>query len=205
MPGAWLGGEQAGLGVANDTTLVPDASRISPPVRLPGMPNPVRLGIRVAIADGQLRDVASSLHAITSTLRDAQVIELASPGERLDRDFVLRWRVDGAELRSQLACVDDADGRGGTFMLTMVPPSSLAMSQKPRDVVFVLDRSGSMEGWKMLAAKRATARMIDTLTSRDRFMVIAFDNAIEVSPDVRLASATDRMRYRAVEELGKIN
>ncbi|HUS27801.1 MAG TPA: VIT domain-containing protein [Kofleriaceae bacterium] len=204
MPGAWLGGEQAGLGVAGDTSLVPDASRISPPVRLPHIPNPVRLGIRVALADGHVRDVASSLHAVTSAMRDAQVIELG-PSERLDRDFVLRWRLDGDELRSGLVCADDADGKGGTFMLTFVPPSTLAMSQKPRDVVFVIDRSGSMEGWKMQAARRATARMIDTLTSRDRFFVIAFDNAIEVLPDVQLGYATDRMRFKAVEELAKVN
>jgi Ca-activated chloride channel homolog len=204
MPGAWLGGEQAGLGAAEDTTLVPDASRISPPIRLPHLPNPVRLGIRVALADGMVRDVASSLHAVSSAMRDAQVIELG-PHEKLDRDFVLRWRVDGAELRSGLVCADDADGKGGTFMLTFVPPSTLAMSQKPRDVVFVIDRSGSMEGWKMQAARRATARMIDTLTSRDRFFVIAFDNAIEVLPDVNLGYATDRMRFKAVEELAKVN
>src|SRR5262245_45579661 len=92
IPGAGLGGDQAGLGVAEDTSLVPDASRISPPVLLPGCPNPVRLGIRVALADHQARDVASSLHAITTSLRDAQVVEI-SPGERLDRDFILRWRI----------------------------------------------------------------------------------------------------------------
>jgi len=203
MPGHGLGGEQAGLGVAADTNLVPDASRISPPVLLPGCPNPVRLGIRVALSDQQVREVASSLHAVTTAMRDAQVIEL-QPHERLDRDFVLRWRIDGEELRSQLVCSDDPDGKAGTFMLTFVPPSTLAVSQKPRDVVFVIDRSGSMQGWKMQAARRATARMIDTLTSRDRFFVIAFDNTVEVLPDVRPAYATDRMRYKAVEELSKI-
>ncbi|NVB85466.1 MAG: VWA domain-containing protein, partial [Kofleriaceae bacterium] len=202
VPGTALGGEQAGLGVAEDTSLVPDASRISPPVLLPGCPNPVRLGIRVALSDGRLRNVASSLHAVTSSVRDAQLIELAAR-ERLDRDFILRWRVDEAELVSSLVCADDT--AGGTFMLTLVPPSSLAMSQKPRDVVFVLDRSGSMQGWKMQAAKRATARMIDTLTSRDRFHVIAFDNTVEVLPETRLADATDRMRYKAVDALGKID
>ena len=39
VPGAPLPGEQAGLGVAADTDAVPDASRISPPVLLPGMPS----------------------------------------------------------------------------------------------------------------------------------------------------------------------
>src|SRR5262245_5853671 len=181
IPGSGLGGTQAGLGTAEDTDLVPDASRISPPVILPGCPNPVRLGLRVSLADHHIHDVASSLHAVTTALRDAHVVEV-QPGERLDRDFILRWRIDGKELSSSLVCADDADGKAGTFMLTMVPPSTLALAQKPRDVVFVIDRSGSMQGWKMQAARRATARMIDTLTSRDRLQVIAFDNAVELVP-----------------------
>ena len=204
MPGSGLGGDQAGLGTAGDTSLVPDASRISPPVLLPGFANPVRLGLRVAIEDPNLGGVASSLHSVVASKRDAYVVEVL-PGERLDRDFILRWRIDPRhELRSQLVCADDADGRGGSFMVTLVPPSTTAVAAKPRDVVFVLDRSGSMEGWKMVAARRAAARMIDTLTSRDRFCVMAFDNAIEFAPDHVLVDATDRNRYRAVEMLAKV-
>ncbi|MEO7094267.1 MAG: VWA domain-containing protein, partial [Polyangiales bacterium] len=204
MPGAALSGDQAGLGTARDTDLVPDASRISPPVLLPGCPNPVRLGIRIALEGGALREVASSLHAITSSLRDAQVLEI-QPGERLDRDFILRWRIDGAELRSRLVCVDDPDGKAGTFALTLVPPSTTTVAAKPRDVVIVVDRSGSMGGWKMVAARRAAARMIDTLTSRDRFCAIPFDNVIELIPSPSLIEASDRNRFKAVEALAKVD
>lgn len=202
-PGAELGGEQAGAGTARDTDLVPDASRISPPVVLPGCPNPVRLALRVALTGGVMRDVASSLHAVTERKQDAQIIEVV-PGERLDRDFILRWRIDGDELRSSLVCLDDAGGYGGTFALTVVPPSTTAIAAKPRDVVFVIDRSGSMEGWKMIAARRAAARMIDTLTSRDRFCAITFSSGFEQIPAAGLVAATDRERFRAVEALAKV-
>jgi len=204
MPGNPLGGDQAGLGTATDTDLVPDASRISPPVLLPGCPNPVRLALRVALEDPNVRDVASSLHAVTQSRRDAQLVEV-KPGERLDRDFILRWHIDGAALRSQLVCADDADGKAGTFLLTIVPPSTTAVAAKPRDVVFVIDRSGSMSGWKMVAARRAAARMIDTLTSRDRFCAIAFDNVVDFLPEPKLVEAGDRARFRAVEALAKID
>lgn len=203
MPGAQLGGEQAGLGDAGDTTLVPDASRISPPVLLPGCPNRVRLGLRVALEDHGLREVVSSLHAVTTRYRDAHMIEV-HPGERLDRDFILRWRIDGAALRSTLVCAEDPEGGGGTFQLTLVPPSTSSMAAKPRDVVFVIDRSGSMGGWKMVAARRAAARMIDTLTSRDRFCAIPFDNVVDLIPAPSLVDATDRNRYQAVEALAKV-
>jgi Ca-activated chloride channel family protein len=204
IPGSALGGDQAGLGRALDTDVVPDASRISPPVLLPGCPNPVRLGLRVALEDGVLRGVASSLHAVALSRRDAQVIEV-QPGERLDRDFILRWRIDGGELASSLVCADDAGGAGGSFALTIVPPSTTAVAAKPRDVVFVIDRSGSMGGWKMVAARRAAARMIDTLTSRDRFCAIAFDDRVDMVPASTLVDASDRNRFRAVEALAKID
>jgi Ca-activated chloride channel family protein len=203
IPGAALAGDQAGLGRAVDTDLVPDASRISPPVLLPGCPNPVRLGLRVALEDGVMRDVASSLHAVTVSRRDAQVVEV-QPGERLDRDFLLRWRIDGDALNSSLVCADDAGGGGGTFALTIVPPSTRAVAARPRDVVFLIDRSGSMGGWKMVAARRAAARMIDTLTSRDRFCAVVFDDRVEMLPETSLVDATDRQRFRAVEALARV-
>ena len=207
IPGAELGGDQAGLGAAADTNLVPDASRIAPPVKIAGLPNPVRLSIRVALADHAVHDVASSLHATATTHRDAMVIAI-QPGEKLDRDFILRWRVapgTGHALASTFTCSDDADGTGGTFMLTLVPPSTASLAAKPRDVVFVIDRSGSMGGWKMVAARRAAARMIDTLTSRDRFAAIVFDDKLDVLPDLGLSPATDRNRFRAVEGLAKVD
>jgi Ca-activated chloride channel homolog len=203
IPGGMLGGDRAGLGRAADTDLVPDASRISPPVLLPGCPNPVRLGLRVALEDGVMREVASSLHAVTVARRDAQVIEV-QPGERLDRDFILRWRIGGATLASSLVCADDPGGAAGTFALTIVPPSTQAVGAKPRDVVFVIDRSGSMGGWKMVAARRAAARMIDTLTSRDRFCALAFDNVVEALPEAQLVDASDRNRFRAVEAIARV-
>ncbi|HEX7704029.1 MAG TPA: VIT domain-containing protein, partial [Kofleriaceae bacterium] len=203
MPGTSLGGDQSGVGAVEDTDLVPDASRISPPVHLPGMTNPVRLALRVAIHDRALRELVSSLHAVTTSVADAQIVEVM-PGERLDRDFILRWRIDGAELASTLVCSDDADGKTGTFMLTLVPPSTKTLAGKPRDVVFVLDRSGSMGGWKMVAARRAVARMIDSLTSNDRFCALAFDDNVEAIPHAHLVPATDRERFRAVEQLAKV-
>ncbi|HYT24917.1 MAG TPA: VIT domain-containing protein, partial [Actinomycetota bacterium] len=54
VPGVPLGGEPAGDGTALDTGAVPDASRITPPVLLPGFPNPVRLSIAVRVDPGGL-------------------------------------------------------------------------------------------------------------------------------------------------------
>ncbi|MEV0584697.1 VIT domain-containing protein [Nonomuraea sp. NPDC050310] len=192
IPGAPLDGPQAGAGTVPDTDATPDASRITPPVLLPGFPNPVRLSLTATVdpAGLDLREVASSLHVVE---QEGGTVSLR-PGERLDRDFVLRLAFD-ASTALQL------DGEG-TFALTVMPPD-VPETRLPRDVVLLLDRSGSMGGWKMVAARRAAARIVDTLTSADRFAVLAFDSVVEPAFD-GLREASDRERFRAVEHLARL-
>ncbi|HEX2131177.1 MAG TPA: VIT domain-containing protein [Actinophytocola sp.] len=216
IPGEPLGGGQVGDGVAPDTDAVPDASRISPPVLLPGFPNPVRLSVAVDVdpAGLPLAGLATSLHA-TATTEDGPTglrVRL-DPGERADRDFLLRLNfADEGAIRTSLAVrPDDSDDQdnesaGGTFAMTVLPPAR-PTAPRPRDVVLVLDRSGSMGGWKMVAARRAAARIIDTLGTDDRFAVLAFDHTVTTPPSLSggLVDANDRNRFRAVEFLSGVD
>ncbi len=209
IPGAAFADEQVGDGTAADTDAVPDASRISPPVLLPGFPNPVRLSLEVDVdpAGLPLTGVRSSLHA-TATDDTASGLRIRlNTGERADRDFVLRLKVgDDDAVSTSLAVLPDEDEQGGTFALTVLPPVAEA-PRRGRDVVLVLDRSGSMGGWKMVAARRAAARIVDTLGGDDRFAVLAFDDQIKTPAGLpeTLAEATDRNRFRAVEFLAGID
>ncbi|MCO6004252.1 VWA domain-containing protein [Actinoallomurus purpureus] len=198
IPGAPLDGPSAGSGTRSDTDAVPDASRISPPVLLPGFPDPVRLELSVDVdpAGLALDGVRSSLHTVTT---DGRTLRL-EPGERLDRDFVLRLRYAAGA-----SCAVS----GETFTVTVLPPAGPA-APRPRDVVILLDRSGSMGGWKMVAARRAAARIVDTLRGGtpdggDRFAVLSFDHEIEWALPEGLSAATDRNRYRAVEHLARLD
>ena len=210
IPGIPLPGPAVGDGVAQDTDAVPDASRISPPVLLPGFPNPVRLDFSVEIPLSSLNpsDFRSSLHTLVESEDNDTKLFRVQSGERLNRDFILRFRIGQERTVTSLSLQPDREGKEGTFLLTLVPPARSAKRSMGRDVVFVLDRSGSMAGWKMVAARRALARMVDTLGERDRFTVYAFDDRIETPPEFdgrRLMPATDRLRFRAVEFLAKID
>jgi Ca-activated chloride channel family protein len=211
IPGNPLPGPSVGSGSASDTDAVPDASRISPPVLLAGYPNPVQLSLAVAIQPGSLlmRDFRSSLHSVLqeANAEGVRIIRL-QPGERLNRDFILRFRIASEAIQTSLSVRSDDSSPEGTFLLTIVPPQGIEKVQRPRDVVFVLDRSGSMEGWKMVCARRAMSRMVDTLTERDRFTVYAFDDTVEVPKPFNgwgLVSGGDRQRFQAVEFLTKID
>jgi Ca-activated chloride channel family protein len=210
IPGNPLPGQSVGEGVAPDTDSVPDASRISPPVLLPGFPNPVQLSLSVEIHRGgmSMGEIRSSLHAVTArSEQDGEHITV-QPGERLNRDFILRFRVGEESVQPSLVLQADSDGNAGTFLLTLMPPAIRVRTSRPRDAVFILDRSGSMQGWKMAAARRALGRMVDTFTDRDRLAVYAFDDSVETVPafgGTGLVPATNRNRFRAVEFLAKMN
>ncbi|MGC4153819.1 MAG: VIT domain-containing protein [Propionicimonas sp.] len=200
IPGLPIG-TASGDGYAPDTDAVPDASRITPAVLLPGFPNPVRLSIGVDVDPAGLPapSVRSSLHTIRTEGGHLRI----EPGERVNRDFILRL---GYGTRQVAALTLSPDAEGGTFQLTVLPPEPDA-PRRPRDVVLVLDRSGSMGGWKMVAARRAAARIVDTLTSSDRFAVLAFDHRIE-RPErlgAGLAEGSDRNRFAAIEFLARLD
>ncbi|OBA70033.1 hypothetical protein A5641_13790 [Mycobacterium sp. 1554424.7] len=204
IPGRALADIAVGDGHADDTDAVPDASRITPPVLLPGFPHPVPLSIEVGIdpAGLLLSEVRSSLHAVSTD--DGRI--RVHPGERANRDFVLRLRYGAEDVTDSLVLVPDSEGDEGTYQLTVLPPVSSA-PRRPRDVVLVLDRSGSMAGWKMVAARRAAARIVDTFTTGDRFAVLTFDERVDCAvglPD-GLVDASDRNRYRAVEHLARVD
>lgn len=204
ISGDALGGDDVGAGTAPDTDSVPDASRITPP-RLPGdAPNPVdlRLGFAVDPAGLQIEEVASLCHfaKIDQGEDGFHQISLLPGVERMDRDFVITLRLKEKSLQTSLV----HDPKTGTFALTVVPPLGAGAKSTPRDVVLVLDRSGSMGGWSMTAARRAAARIVESLTAEDRFNIIAFDDRCETFSK-QLVAADALQQQLALEFLSKIN
>lgn len=215
-------GDQTGTGLALDTAAVPDASRVTPPRLLPEDVRP-ELSVRVSI-DGAglaLSDLRTSLHSTVVSEEEGGVrIVRLEAGDRADRDFLLRFKLDRSTLTTSAVLVPDppadsttddmpvgtTDGtvREGTWSLTLIAP--VEPTSAPRDVVVVLDRSGSMGGWKMVAARRAAGRLVDMLDAGDRFCVIAFDDRIETPGNIpsALVEASDRNRFAASSWLGSL-
>jgi hypothetical protein len=204
--GSPLSGDQTGSGVSRDTTAVPDASRVTPPRFGPGDIRP-ELGVSVTVdaAGLSLSDFRSSLHTTVFEEPGAAKTEVRlQPGNRADRDFLLRFRLDRSALATSAIVVGDGpDIEEGTWSVTVIPPVGAAID--PRDVVVVLDRSGSMGGWKMVAARRAAGRIVDTLEIGDRFCVLGFDDRIEHPAGCSaLVEASDRNRFASASWLGSL-
>jgi Ca-activated chloride channel family protein len=183
IPGSPLGRDQVGQGVEQDTDVVPDASRITPPRLAEGMDPKVGLAIKVELLPdgtaGGLADLSCSQHATKTAMQSGAVtVELSREDERLNRDFVLRWRLAGSSVATTFLMHRSQEGKAHG-MISIIPPRREGFLGMARDVVFLLDRSGSMEGVKMGSAARACSLLLSTLEPRDRFAIQAFDDRVE--------------------------
>lgn len=94
-----------------------------------------------------------------------------------NRDFVLRYRVAGGQIKPGLITQADSDGSGGFFSLVLVPPEDLRYTPRgPVEMVFVVDCSGSMSGEPLALAQRAVSRAVQQLRPEDSFQIIRFSD-----------------------------
>lgn len=179
MPGA-PGGERTGHGSADPTSRVPDADRISPPIGDVGY----GLAIEVSFDLGVPVDVESPSHSIVKVREgDRTVVRFTQREVPLDRDVVVTaFPTRAASAVAPIASVvAHRDGGEGVFALTLVPDlgGSEAKRAGRTDVVFLLDRSGSMGGASMDEARTALRLCLRQLREGDRFAILAFDDRIE--------------------------
>ncbi len=163
---------------------VPDADRVRVEVADRALPHRMELALTVADAIVGGYKPASTSHALEVTRGDDGVTATFrdGAGERLDRDVVVRWPVATPEAGLSLdvarapAGASDVGARYG--VLTIVPPEASAKARAlPRDLIFLIDTSGSMGGRPLEQAARVASAMIDTLTPEDRIEVIEFASA----------------------------
>jgi Ca-activated chloride channel family protein len=145
----------------------------------------LELRVRDAIAHG--RKPESPSHAMRATDEGAaQAVRFdASAGVPLDRDVVVHWGVaaskPGVRLDVMRSIRSRGDSRGSADvaygLLTVVPPLPEArLARVPRDLVVLLDTSGSMGGAPLDQARRVTGALVDTLTEGDQLELLEFGN-----------------------------
>lgn len=185
IPGDPLAAPDPNAGWSAPTDQVGDADRITPPVLQPGSApvNPVR--VTVNLASGlPLAEIDSPTHALTieETGNGTQRITFADAEVWSDRDVVIRWRIAPlAEPLAGLFVEDRPEGRYAVALLMPPPatePRNTQTITRPRELVLVVDRSGSMGGPAMEQAKAALLLALDSLTDQDRLQIIAFDNEV---------------------------
>jgi len=196
-----------GLGWSPNTNAVPDASRVTPPVLPPGEAprNPVAIEVDLD-AGFPVQSLRSRYHAVVTEEKGEGRYRVRLRDELVpaDRDFELAWTArPGTMPRGALF----REERGGATyaLVTLFPPAgdSAEAARLPREVVFVIDTSGSMQGFSIQQARAALVLAIERLRPADRFNVIQFNNVTEALWEgVRPATAENRRAARGwVERL----
>jgi Ca-activated chloride channel family protein len=152
-----------------------------------------------------LEKVESSTHPISvqNVGTTQRRISLREQATLPNKDFVLRYWVAGRKVKTAL--MRHEDQRGGYFTLMLQPPEDLkAIPRTAREMIFVLDCSGSMNGKPLDKAKAAVRRVLELMVSDDTFQIIRFsNNASQLGP--RPLRATPRNIRRGLRYLDSLN
>ena len=155
---------------------VSDAARIAPPIAPPSTRAGHDISLKVAIDAGvQIDSLASSSHAVDVDRPSGSraVVKLKNQNEIPNRDFILEYDVAGRTVAD--AVLTHRGSRGGYFMLMLQPPERIVASEViPKELVFVVDTSGSMSGFPIEKSKEVIKLAMDGLNPRDTFNLITF-------------------------------
>ena len=170
------------LGWATPTDRVPDADKISPflypsagsdhaPLNPIEITAEVDMGMPLARIESLYHEIALSRSA------GVYSFDLVNGVSEMDRDFVLNWQpVSGSA--PQAALFTEKFGDDYYALLMVVPPTAKLMPTSiPRELIFVVDTSGSMGGVSIEQARSSVSRALSQLRPQDYFNIIAFNSS----------------------------
>ena len=191
------------MGWALDTDIVPDASRITPPVFTPSYTeeketNPVSIKV-VLNAGFPINRITSPYHSI-QTMHIGQgkaEIQLAQGKVPTDRDFNLSWTIDSGYSPKAALFTEEVDGEMYNLIMVMPPTDGIEGTQPlAKEVIYIIDTSGSMGGTSIEQAKAALKMALQRLRSIDKFNIIQF-NSVTSTLFTQPKPANSENLYRA--------
>jgi len=186
-------------GWAMPTDAVPDAHLITPGQGHSGngeLINPIRLNLKL-YAGFELASLNSATHQIQVTEgADYLQVNFSAGTVSMDRDFELRWIP--AIGQEPVAALFHDHWRGDDYVQVLLMPPQRVHEQQvlAREMLLIIDVSGSMSGTSIVQARESAQQALDKLSPTDRFNIIVFSNdatqlfehAVAASP-TRLATA----------------
>ena len=143
-----------------------------------------------------VQNVYSPTHAIDVTRRgDREVaVEFEKNQALLDKDFQLFYGLGNQEIGLTPLAFRPVSAEDGYFMLLISPQTeSMKTTRVPRDLVLVLDTSGSMSDLKMSQAKKALKQLLGDLGDADRFGLVSFASTVRTYEDKLQPASADHL------------
>jgi Ca-activated chloride channel family protein len=199
------GSAPAPMTLNRDTDLVPDASRLNAPILPPATRSRHDIGVTLEIDAGvEIQDVRSPSHQIQIERQGYRMrVKLAGGDTIPNKDLILRYQVAGD--RTQTTVLSQADDRGGHFAVYLIPAIEYRPEQfVPKDVVFLIDTSGSQGGAPLMKCQELMRRFINGLNPHDTFAIMDFSDTTRQLSPVPLTN-TPQNRTQAMNYINRLN
>jgi Ca-activated chloride channel family protein len=169
-------------GWAVPTDQVPDADAVSP-LQYPGPGsdaaphNPIEITARLDVGM-PLASIDASYHEIAMTRRAGiYAVRLANGVSEMDRDFLLQWQPVSGSTPTAALFTEEVEGVHYGLLMLLPPSPQRASTPMPREIVFVVDTSGSMGGVSIRQARQSLDEALRQLRPQDSFNIIAFNSS----------------------------
>jgi Ca-activated chloride channel family protein len=152
--------------------------------------------IQVNIAAGlPLKELHCASHKVTANFDGPSVARVMldkSEAYGGNRDYILRYRLDGDRIQSGLLLYQGE--RENFFLLMVQPPKRVTKTQIPgREYIFIVDVSGSMHGFPIEISKKLLKDLIGNLSPTDRFNVLLFSGGSSVMSEESLPATPENI------------
>ena len=161
--------------------------------------------IKVNISAGMpIKDLSCPSHKISASFDGpgtATVRLDRSETRGGNRDYLLRYRLGGEEIRSGLLLYEGQ--KENFFLLMMQPPKRVEKKDIPgREYIFIVDVSGSMHGFPLEISKKLLIDLIGNLRPKDKFNVLLFSGGSSVMAEESLPATRENIQ-RAIQTIQK--
>jgi Ca-activated chloride channel family protein len=164
-----------------DTDRVPDASRISPAALLSHEQSAHRIDLQLDVAPGlPIAAIESPSHRLQVEYRsqDRAFVRIDHSDRIPNKDFILRLDLRG-ERPEATVLAHRTEGESGYLTLAIQPPKAPAPDEvTAKDLFFVVDNSGSMNGRPIAACKELMRHALRNMNPTDRFTIMRFSDSV---------------------------
>lgn len=174
----------------------------------PGMRDKHDIDVQVHLDAGvPVHNVRSTSHQVTGGVagtEDGTAVDIAlADGDRIpNKDFILRYET--ADAQTLVGWLTHRSENDGFFTLIVQPKAEYKTGDiTAREVVLLIDRSGSMSGQPLEQARALSSALLQTLTDRDTFNIVAFADGVDQFAN-KPVPATEANKQAGLEYLGRL-
>ncbi len=171
-----------------------DAQKISPPVALTRAGHDISIEVKLD-AGVLIEKVESKSHQIDSAMQSANSYNVKLKDEKTipNKDFIMRYDVSGKRIED--AVLTHRSEKGGYFTMILQPPDNPRVEDvTPKEIVFVIDTSGSMSGFPLDKAKESMKMALEGLNPQDTFNLITFAGDTSVLFEKPVSANSENLR-----------